>query len=132
MRSVLGVRVLGDLPFVARDDSPEVWSRADEFQLDVSAGVPPDAFSATGQDWGLPTYDWEVIARSGYAWIRRRAERAAVLFDGVRVDHVIGLFRTYGRRPDRSRRSSPRPTNAAQMRPGRGGPRHSRVEPAWT
>ncbi len=97
MRGSLGVRVLGDLPFVARDDSPEVWSRADEFQHDVSAGVPPDAFSAEGQDWGLPTYDWEVIARSGYAWIRRRAERAAVLFDGVRVDHVIGLFRTYGR-----------------------------------
>ena len=99
---VLGLRVLGDLPFVARDDSPEIWSRADEFQKGVSAGVPPDAFTAEGQDWGLPTYDWEVIARSDYAWIRKRAERAAVLFDGVRVDHVIGLFRTYGRRPDRS------------------------------
>jgi 4-alpha-glucanotransferase len=82
--------------------APEIWSRTDEFQEDVSAGVPPDAFNADGQDWGLPTYDWEVVARSGYAWIRRRAERAAVLFDGVRVDHVIGLYRTYGRRLDRS------------------------------
>ena len=99
---VLGVRVLGDLPFVPRDDSPEIWARADEFQDNVSAGVPPDAFNAEGQDWGLPTYNWEVIAKSGYAWLRRRGERAAVLFDGVRVDHVIGLFRTYGRRPDRS------------------------------
>ena len=98
----LGVRVVGDLPFVARDDSPEIWARSDEFQKDVSAGVPPDAFNADGQDWGLPTYDWNVIAKSEYAWMRRRAERAAALYDGVRVDHVIGLFRTYGRRPDRS------------------------------
>ena len=98
----LGVRVLGDLPFVARDDSPEIWARDDEFQLHVSAGVPPDAFNAEGQDWGLPTYDWKVIARSDYAWLRRRAERAVALFDGVRVDHVVGLYRTYGRRPDQS------------------------------
>jgi 4-alpha-glucanotransferase len=98
----LGVRILGDLPFVARDDSPEIWSRADEFQPHVSAGVPPDAFNAEGQDWGLPTYDWAVIARSDYAWLRKRAERAFALFDGVRVDHVVGLFRTYGRRADRS------------------------------
>jgi len=114
---VLGVRVLGDLPFVARDDSPEVWSRADEFQKDVSAGVPPDAFTSEGQDWGLPTYNWEVIAQSGYAWIRKRAERAAVLFDGVRVDHVIGLFRTYGRRPDHSAFFTP-PDEGAQRLQG--------------
>lgn len=97
-----GVGVIGDLPFVARDESPEIWARVDEFQPGVSAGVPPDAFSEDGQDWGLPTYDWTAIARSGYAWLRRRAGRMAVLFDGVRVDHVIGLFRTYGRRPDRT------------------------------
>jgi 4-alpha-glucanotransferase len=66
----------------------------------VSAGVPPDAFSESGQDWGLPTYDWEVIASTGYAWLGRRAERMAALFDSVRVDHVVGLFRTYGRPAD--------------------------------
>lgn len=98
----LGVGILGDLPFVPRDDSPEIWSRADEFQPQVSAGVPPDAFNVEGQDWGLPTYEWGVIAQSDYTWLRKRAERAAALFDGVRVDHVVGLFRTYGRRPDRS------------------------------
>jgi 4-alpha-glucanotransferase len=98
----LGIRVIGDLPFVARDDSPEIWSRVGEFLPDVAVGVPPDAFNEEGQDWGLPTYNWEAIAQSNYEWIRRRAERASVLFDGVRVDHVVGLFRTYSRRPDRS------------------------------
>lgn len=92
-----GIALFGDLPFVAGTGSPEVWSRAREFRLDVSTGVPPDAFSATGQDWGLPTYDWPVIAAGGYAWQRQRAARMAALFDGLRVDHVIGLFRTYGR-----------------------------------
>ena len=92
-----GVRLIGDLPFVANTESPEVWARADEFLPDVSAGVPPDAFSDTGQDWGLPTYDWATIRRGDYAWMRQRARRMAALFDGIRVDHVIGLYRTYGR-----------------------------------
>jgi 4-alpha-glucanotransferase len=91
------VALIGDLPFVANQQSPEVWARAEEFLPGVSAGVPPDAFSATGQDWGLPTYNWQVIRASGYAWMRQRARRMAALFDGIRVDHVIGLYRTYGR-----------------------------------
>jgi 4-alpha-glucanotransferase len=92
-----GVTLFGDLPFVTNLQSPEVWSRADEFQAGVSLGVPPDAFSATGQDWGLPTYDWDAIAARGYAAIRQRARRMARLYDGLRVDHVVGLYRTYGR-----------------------------------
>jgi hypothetical protein len=91
------VRLFGDLPFVAGLDSPEVWVRPGEYQLDVSAGVPPDAFSPTGQDWGLPTYRWDVIRQGDYAWLRQRARRMAALFDGLRVDHTIGLYRTYGR-----------------------------------
>jgi 4-alpha-glucanotransferase len=93
------VGLVGDLPFVPHMESPEVWARAGEFMLDVSAGVPPDAFSATGQDWGLPTYKWSAIAESGYAWIHQRARRMAALYDGLRVDHVIGVYRTYGRPP---------------------------------
>jgi 4-alpha-glucanotransferase len=92
-----GVHVVGDLPFVAGAESPEVWARLEEFRLDVSAGVPPDAFSPTGQDWGLPTYRWDVIRETGYAWMRQRGRRMASLYDGLRVDHVIGLYRTYGR-----------------------------------
>jgi 4-alpha-glucanotransferase len=94
-----GVSVVGDLPFVAATDSADVWSRAHEFRLDYSVGVPPDAFSATGQDWGLPGYRWDVIAASGYEWIQLRARRLAALFDGLRVDHTIGLYRTYMRPP---------------------------------
>lgn len=92
-----GVTVVGDLPFMVAADSADVWVRPAEFRLDVSLGVPPDAFSATGQDWGLPTYRWDVVARSDYTWIRQRARRMAALFDGYRVDHLVGLYRTYGR-----------------------------------
>lgn len=98
--AALGVRLVGDLPFVANTESPEVWSRPEDFRLDVSCGVPPDAFSDTGQDWGLPTYWWEAIARTGYASVRLRARRMSALYDGLRVDHVIGLYRTYGRPRD--------------------------------
>lgn len=92
-----GVTVFGDLPFAVGHDSADVWSRPHEFCLDVSTGVPPDAFSATGQDWGLPMYRWDVIAAGDYAWIRQRARRMAALFDGFRVDHLVGFYRTYGR-----------------------------------
>jgi 4-alpha-glucanotransferase len=92
-----GVALVGDLPFVAGVSSPEIWARVGEFRLDVSAGVPPDAFSPTGQDWGLPMYRWDAIRETGYAWMRQRGRRMAGLYDILRVDHVIGLYRTYGR-----------------------------------
>jgi 4-alpha-glucanotransferase len=94
-----GVEIVGDLPFVAGTGSAEVWARAGEFMLDVSVGVPPDAFSPIGQDWGLPAYAWRTIAASDFAWFRQRARRAAALFEGIRVDHAIGLYRTYCRPP---------------------------------
>ncbi len=93
----LGVALFGDLPFVAGSDSPEIWARPGEFMLDVSTGVPPDAFSATGQDWGLPTYRWDAIRAGDYDWLRHRSRRMAELYDGIRIDHTIGLYRTYGR-----------------------------------
>ena len=94
-----GVTVFGDMPFGVGADSPEVWARPQEFMLDVSTGVPPDAFSETGQDWKLPTYRWDVIRATDYAWFRARTRRAAALFDGIRVDHLVGLYRTYGKPP---------------------------------
>jgi 4-alpha-glucanotransferase len=95
-----GVRIYGDVPFAVETASADVWARADEFALDLSAGVPPDAFSASGQDWGLPVYRWDVIAAGGFQWMRARARRAAELFDGVRLDHVVGFYRTYARDKD--------------------------------
>jgi 4-alpha-glucanotransferase len=94
-----GVTILGDLPFVPSADSADVWSHQDEFRLDVSVGVPPDAFSETGQDWGLPMYRWDVMAAGGYRSFRARVQRMAALFDGLRVDHLVGLYRTYARPP---------------------------------
>jgi 4-alpha-glucanotransferase len=92
-----GVALLGDLPFMVDGDSADVWSHQDQFRLDATVGAPPDAFSATGQDWGMPVYRWDVIASGGFAWLRDRARRNADLYDGFRVDHVVGFYRTYGR-----------------------------------
>lgn len=94
------VGVFGDFPFMVSGDSADVWSRQDDFRLDASVGAPPDAFSATGQDWGFPAYRWADIAAGGYAWLSARARRSAELFDGYRVDHLVGFFRTYVREPD--------------------------------
>lgn len=95
-----GIALYGDLPFVVDTHSADVWSRQQEFLTDISVGVPPDAFSDTGQDWGLPMYRWDVIAASGFTWIQHRARRMAALYDGFRVDHLVGFYRTYGRAPN--------------------------------
>ena len=91
------VALFGDLPFVVSADSADVWARQDEFRLDASVGVPPDAFSETGQDWGLPVYRWDVLAARDYDWLRNRARRNADIYDGYRVDHLVGFYRTFFR-----------------------------------
>ncbi len=102
-RAAAGVRVFGDLAFMVSGDSPDVWARKDEFMLDASVGVPPDAFSETGQDWGLPPWRWDVMQGTGFQWMRARARRTAALFDGVRIDHLVGLYRIYVRPTDEAR-----------------------------
>jgi 4-alpha-glucanotransferase len=94
------VQILGDLPFMVDSDSADVWARQHQFHLDVTIGAPPDEFSADGQDWGTPLYRWDVIAREDFHWLRERARRCADLFDGYRVDHLVGFYRTYGRPKD--------------------------------
>ena len=96
------VALFGDLPFMVSGDSADVWARQDEFRMDASVGVPPDAFSETGQDWGLPVYRWDVLASRDFDWLRDRARRNADLFDGYRVDHLVGFYRTYFRPHDGS------------------------------
>jgi 4-alpha-glucanotransferase len=103
------VALFGDLPFMVSGDSADVWARQDEFRLDASVGVPPDAFSETGQDWALPVYRWDVLAERGFDWLRDRARRNAALFDGYRIDHLVGFYRTYFRPHDGS---------SAQFTPG--------------
>jgi len=99
-RRTHGVELFGDLPFMVDSDSADVWARQHQFHLDVSLGVPPDAFSATGQDWGMPVYRWEAVAADDYRWLRERARRSADLYDGYRIDHLVGFYRTYGRPKD--------------------------------
>jgi 4-alpha-glucanotransferase len=92
-----GVQLFGDLPFMVDTNSADVWLHQERFRLDVSVGVPPDAFSTTGQNWGMPLYCWDKMAADGFPWLRQRAARSAKLFDGYRVDHLVGFYRTYGR-----------------------------------
>lgn len=91
------VRVFGDFPFMVSTDSADVWARQDLFRFDRAVGVPPDAFSATGQDWGLPVYRWDRMAEQDDLWLRQRARRSGRLFDGYRIDHLVGFYRTYSR-----------------------------------
>ena len=92
-----GVRIVGDLPIFVAHDSADVWANQSLFQLDshglptVVAGVPPDYFSATGQLWGNPLFDWERMAADGYAWWIKRLGQAMQLFDFVRLDHFRGF-----------------------------------------
>jgi len=88
-----GVAILGDLPVYVLHGSADVWANPKGWQLDdqgrplAVAGAPPDVFSADGQVWGLPLYDWEEQARDDYGWWRARMQRALTHFDGVRLDH---------------------------------------------
>jgi 4-alpha-glucanotransferase len=92
-----GVELYGDVPFMVSGNSADVWARQHEFRLDATIGAPPDAFCQEGQDWGLPVIRWDVMASGNYAWWRERCRRAAALFDGVRLDHVLGYYRVYER-----------------------------------
>ncbi len=92
-----GVKVLGDLPFMVGEDSADVWGLQPFFRFDANVGVPPDAYSADGQDWGLPVPRWGAMRDAGDPWLKARAQRAAELYDAFRVDHVVGLYRTYAR-----------------------------------
>jgi 4-alpha-glucanotransferase len=112
------VGIFGDFPFMVSAHSADVWVRQKEFRVDASVGVPPDAFSETGQDWGLPVYRWDVIAGTGYQWLRDRARRCAELYDGFRVDHVVGFFRTFVRERDKRTTSFVPAKEAAQRAQG--------------
>ncbi|UJR78805.1 4-alpha-glucanotransferase [Sandaracinus amylolyticus] len=97
-----GVALGGDEPFLVADDSADVWARKDRYRFDATVGAPPDAFSADGQEWGLPPYRWERIAEEGYELFAQRGRHTAQLYDLIRIDHVVGLYRTYHRPIDKS------------------------------
>jgi 4-alpha-glucanotransferase len=92
-----GIALYGDIPIFVDIDSADVWANQALFKLGpdgrprVVAGVPPDAFAATGQRWGNPHYDWSAVRGSGYAWWLERMRRTLELFDAVRIDHFRGF-----------------------------------------
>ena len=93
----LGIQIIGDLPIYVAMDSADVWAEPEFFQLDSDnrpveiAGVPPDYFTADGQLWGNPLYDYDRMKADGFGWWIRRVEGASRLFDVVRIDHFRGL-----------------------------------------
>jgi 4-alpha-glucanotransferase len=93
----IGVELMGDVPFIVGGESADVWARATQFRRDRSLGAPPDAFAPDGQDWGLPSYDWDAMEADDLAWHRARTRHAARLYDRFRLDHVVGYFRQWVR-----------------------------------
>ncbi len=90
-----GIVLKGDLPIGIDRRSVDAWSAPHLFKMHTQAGAPPDAFAVKGQNWGFPTYDWEVMQRDGYAWWRSRFEQLSRYFDAYRIDHILGFFRIW-------------------------------------
>ena len=90
-----GVVLKGDLPIGVSRTSADAWQFPKLFNMDSQAGAPPDSFSADGQNWGFPTYNWEEMAKDGYAWWKARLRKMSEYFDAFRIDHILGFFRIW-------------------------------------
>ena len=90
-----GVMFKGDIPIGISRNSVEAWIEPYYFNMNGQAGAPPDAFSANGQNWGFPTYNWEVMKQDGYRWWKRRFAKMAEYFTAYRIDHILGFFRIW-------------------------------------
>ena len=85
----------GDIPIGISRDGVEAWVEPKYFNLNGQAGAPPDAFSADGQNWGFPTYNWDEMLKDGCQWWVRRFRKMSQFFDAYRIDHVLGFFRIW-------------------------------------
>lgn len=96
-----GIKIIGDVPIYVAMDSADTWSKGELFQLkedhtpSAVAGVPPDNFSADGQLWGNPLYDWEKMEQDGFSWWKRRILQSVRIYDMIRIDHFIGITQYY-------------------------------------
>jgi 4-alpha-glucanotransferase len=102
--NALGVGLIGDEPFLVADDAADVWSSQALYRNDATVGAPPDAFSAEGQEWGLPPYRWDALKVRDYDLFAQRGAHTAKLYDAIRIDHVVGLYRTYLRPRDKTKK----------------------------
>ena len=90
-----GIILKGDIPIGISRNSVEAWVEPYYFNLEGQAGAPPDDFSVNGQNWGFPTYNWEVMLEDGCSWWVRRFRKMAEYFNAYRIDHVLGFFRIW-------------------------------------
>lgn len=90
-----GVVLKGDIPIGISRNSVEAWTEPYYFNLNGQAGAPPDDFSVNGQNWGFPTYNWDVMENDGYKWWMKRFQKMAEYFDAYRIDHILGFFRIW-------------------------------------
>ena len=90
-----GVVLKGDIPIGISRESVDAWTNPRLFNLDCQAGAPPDDFSIMGQNWGLPTYNWEEMNKDGFKWWKNRFRKMSEYFDAYRIDHILGFFRIW-------------------------------------
>src|SRR5665213_497697 len=90
-----GLVLKGDLAIGVSRHGADAWQQPELFHLDMQAGAPPDPFSAKGQNWGFPTYNWPRMAADGFAWWKQRLAQMGNYFDAFRIDHILGFFRIW-------------------------------------
>lgn len=92
-----GVLIKGDIPILISRESADVWRHRSLFHLEFSAGAPPDMYSAEGQNWGFPTYNWDAMEKEGYKWWKQRLSVASHFYHLYRIDHIVGFFRIWAK-----------------------------------
>jgi len=90
-----GVVLKGDIPIGVYRFGADAWQHPNLFHMNLQAGAPPDDFAVSGQNWGFPTYNWEVMAADGFAWWKSRFDQMKYYFDAFRIDHILGFFRIW-------------------------------------
>jgi 4-alpha-glucanotransferase len=90
-----GITLCGDIPLLVSLESADVFFNQEIFHLDLYGGAPPDQYAKDGQNWGMPTYRWEVLEKQDYLWWKNRLKKAETYYSSFRVDHVVGLYRIW-------------------------------------
>lgn len=90
-----GIAIKGDIPIGVSPKSVDAWTEPELFNTHMQAGAPPDDFSVTGQNWGFPTYNWELMANDNFSWWKKRFLKLQEYFDAYRIDHILGFFRIW-------------------------------------
>ena len=90
-----GIILKGDIPIGVNRNSVDTWAHPELFHMNMQAGAPPDMFAVKGQNWELPTYNWEMMERTGFDWWKKRFSQMSNYFDTFRIDHILGFFRIW-------------------------------------